>query len=110
MHWIISLVGALLLIAPFVLGFSPNTAALWACIILGVVVTLSAGYKAVAEDEAQWEVVVAGIAGVLAVLTPFMLGYSSNATAMWTSISLGLVVAVLAGWNYFQSGKNTKTA
>ncbi len=110
MHWIISLLGDLLLIAPFILGFSANTPALWTCIVLGVVVTLSAGYKAVAKDEAKWEVVVAGIAGVLAVLAPFILGYSSNATAMWTSIILGLVVAVLAGWDYFRSRKNTKTA
>ncbi len=110
MYWIISLLGVLLFIAPFVLGYSANTAALWACIFLGVVVTLSAGYKAVAKDEAKWEIVVVGIAGVLAVLTPFILGFSSNAMAMWTSIILGVVVAALSGWDYFQLGKTTKTA
>ncbi len=110
MYWIIGLVGALLFMAPFILGFSANIAAMWTCIILGGVVALLAGYKAVMKDETKWEVVVAGIAGVLAVLTPFLLGFNSNATAMWTSIILGAVVAALAGWDYFQSDKTTKTA
>ncbi len=52
MYWILSIVGLVFLIAPFALGFSANTAAMWACIILGLVVALSAGYKAITQDKA----------------------------------------------------------
>ncbi len=97
MYWFISILGVLFLIAPFILGYSANGAALWTSLILGIVVALSAGYKAVAKDAAKWELAVAGVAGVLAVLAPFILGFSSHAGAMWTSIILGGVVAILAG-------------
>ncbi len=110
MYWIITALGGLLFIAPFVLGFSANAAALWTCIILGAVVAVAAGYQAVTKDDARWEFVVAGIAGVLAVLNPFILNFSNNATPTWTSVILGVIVTVLAGWNYYQSSETTKTA
>ncbi len=110
MDWIIAAWGLLLFIAPFVLGFSASMAALWTCIVLGLVIALAAGYQAIVKDEARWEMIVAGIAGVLAVLAPFILGFTSNATAMWTSMIVGLIVAILAGWNYLQSSKTNKAA
>ncbi len=109
MYWIIAALGGLLFIAPFVLGFSANAAAMWTCIILGAVIAVAAGYKAVAKDDAKWEFVVAGMAGLLAVLNPFILGFSSNTTAAWTSIILGVAVAVLAYWDYIQSSGTAKT-
>lgn len=105
LYWIISILGVLFMIAPFVLGFSANTAALWTCIILGVVVALAAGYKAVTEDQAKWESIVAGIAGVLAVLAPFVLGFSNQADARWSSIMLGAAVAILSVYQYW-TGSN----
>ncbi len=98
MYWIISLFGILLLIAPFVLGFTDNTAALWTCYGLGLVVALFASTKAVTGDEGKWEGVVSGIAGVLAVIAPFVLGFSDNAAALWTCVILGLGVALAAGY------------
>src|SRR5574341_142456 len=96
MYWFLSILGVLLLIAPFVLGFSANAAALWACVVLGLVVALTAGYKAIAKDNANWELMIAGIAGILAVIAPFAMGFSNHAGALWTSIILGGVVAILA--------------
>ncbi len=110
MDWIIAALGILLFIGPFVMGFSANAAAMWTCIILGVVVAVAAGYKAVAKDNATWEDMVAGLAGMLAVVSPFILGFSSNATAMWTSIIVGAGVAVLAVCNYLRSNVTTETA
>jgi hypothetical protein len=97
MYWLMSILGLVLFIAPFVFGFSANTAAMWACIILGLVVALSAGYKAIAQDKATWEVVLVLIAGVLALINPFVLDLSSNAGGMWTIIILGAGMAILAG-------------
>ncbi len=97
MYWLMGTLGLVLFIAPFVFGFSANTAAMWACIVLGLVVALSAGYKAIAQDKATWEIVLVLIAGVLAVINPFLSGLYTNAGGMWTSIILGAVMAILAG-------------
>ena len=96
MYWIMSILGLGLFIAPFVFGFSANVAAMWACIILGLVVAISAGCKAVVQDQAMWEITLVLAAGVLSVVSPFVLGLN-NAGGMWTSIVLGLGMAVLAG-------------
>ncbi len=101
MYWIITVLGVLLLIAPFVLGFAADTATLSTCMILGLVVALPASTKAVTEDEGRWEIVVPGIAGVLAVLAPFVLGFGRQPTATWSSIALGVLVVALAGRGYF---------
>ncbi len=110
MDWMIAALGSLLFIGPFVMGFSANGAAMWTCIVLGVVVAVAGGYKAVAKDNDRWECMVAGLAGIVAIIAPFIFGFGNNPTAMWTSIILGLGVAVLAGWHYFQSTRATKIA
>lgn len=43
----------------------------------------------------SWLVVVLGVWEVLA---PFILGYSSTASALWDAIILGVALIVLAGW------------
>jgi len=100
MYWTIGILGLALIVAPFVLGYSGDTNALWTSIILGAVVALVAGYKALTKDVAKWEDWVAGIAGLLAVIAPFVL-FSAQTTAVWTSVILGLVVAILAGYQVF---------
>lgn len=37
-----------------------------------------------------------GILGLIMVAAPFILGYSENLTALWTSIILGLLVAIVS--------------
>ena len=41
-EWIALIVGALVVIAPWALGFATIHAAMWACVVLGVIVVLSA--------------------------------------------------------------------
>lgn len=101
MYWVISILGLALIAAPYVLGYSGSTNALWSSIIVGAVVAVVAGYKALAKDVSRWEDWVAGIAGLLAVIAPFVLGFSALTTAAWTSIVLGAVVAILAGYELF---------
>lgn len=101
MYWVIGILGLALIVAPYVLGYSGNTNALWTSIILGVVVALAAGYKALAKDVRRWEDWVAGIAGLLAVIAPFVLGFSALTTAVWASVILGAVVAILVGYELF---------
>ncbi len=102
MYWIMSILGLVLMIIPFVLGFSANSVATWECILLGLVTALSGGYKAIVQDQANWELVLVLGAGVLAVVSPFVLGFSSNPAGTWTSIILGSAMAVLAGKDLYE--------
>ncbi|MBI4498070.1 MAG: SPW repeat protein [Chloroflexi bacterium] len=102
MYWVTGILGLALLVAPFVLGFSDHTAALWASLLLGGAITLVSVVKALAQDAmATWEYWIAAIAGVVAVVAPFLLGFSDHAAALWTSLLLGTAVAALAGYQVF---------
>lgn len=101
MFWMTGILGLLLIAAPFALGYSTDPTALWTSVVLGAVMVVVSGYKAWVQDRTTWEYWVAGIAGLLAVLAPFILGFTTLVLAMWTSIVLGAVVAILAGYEVF---------
>lgn len=101
MYWVTGISGLLLVVAPFILGFSSSPVALWSSLILGAAVLVMSVIKAIAQDTANWEYWVAGIAGLLAIIAPFILGFSALSTALGTSIVLGVVIAILAGYQIF---------
>ncbi|HBY96727.1 MAG: SPW repeat protein [Ardenticatenaceae bacterium] len=98
MYWVTGILGLALILAPFVLGYNDNVGALWSSLILGAVMALVSGYKAAARDAATWEYGVVVIAGLLAVIAPFVLGFSAVGVAVWSSIILGAAAAFLAGY------------
>ncbi len=99
MDYIISLAGLALMVAPWAAGYTGNATAMWTSIVLGAVVLLVAGYRAVADDQQRWEEWTAGAAGIVAIAAPFVLGFPQPAT--WASAVLGLVVAGLAAYQVF---------
>ncbi|MEJ2710219.1 MAG: SPW repeat protein [Anaerolineales bacterium] len=103
MYWITGILGLALILAPFVFGFSANTSAMWSSVILGAVITLASIVEGWTRDDRNWEYWVVGLAGILAILAPFVLGFSSVSGALWTAIILGAVVALLAGTKVFAS-------
>jgi uncharacterized membrane protein HdeD (DUF308 family) len=103
MYWITGILGLALILAPFVFGFSANTSAMWSSIVLGAVITLASIVEGWTRDDRNWEYWVVGLAGILAILAPFVLGFSSVSGALWTAIILGAVVALLAGTKVFAS-------
>lgn len=100
-YWLISILGLALVVAPFVLGYTDEATPLWTSLILGAVVTLSAGYKAWVKDRARWEEWLAGLAGLLAVIAPFVLDFTDQDGALWANVILGAAVAILAGYIVF---------
>lgn len=96
MYWYLSILGILLAIWPFIGGYSNIDSALWASVILGAVIALSAGYKAATIDAGKWPVKLAGIAGAVAVLAPFCLGFAQAQAATGTMILIGGTVASLS--------------
>jgi hypothetical protein len=101
MYWLTGLLGLALVVAPFALGYSGDPTALWSSIILGTVVALVSAYLSVTRNVANWVHWVLGPAGLLAVIAPLVLGFSDQATVMWTSIVLGALVAIPAGYQCF---------
>lgn len=97
MEWLIALLGLVLVAAPFVLGYQDQTTAMWTSIILGLVVAAVAGYKAIVNDKGRWEDWLAALAGLLAIVLPFVL-FSAETAAVWTGVVIGALVVLLAGY------------
>jgi hypothetical protein len=106
MYWLTAILGLAMAVAPFALGYRDNTFAMWTSVVLGVIVLLASLYEAMDERKAKWEWWVAGIAGILAVIAPFVFGFTLMTMAFWTMafwtmIVLGAVVFILAGYEVF---------
>ena len=105
MYWLNMILGLALIVAPFALGYNTNVTAFWSSIILGAVIALASGYKAFAKDAAHWEDWVDVVAGVIAVLVPFVFGFSTLVTALWACVVLGVIVAALSGYRLYTTSE-----
>ena len=94
MKWATVISGVLLVLAPFVLGYSGTPAALWTSLVMGIVIAilgLAQSYK--------W----AAGAGVVTFVAPWILGFSGIGAALWSCLILGGLVLILAGYRGFFS-------
>ena len=98
MYIITGLVGLAAIAAPFVLGFTSNTAALWTNLIVGAVLITASVAEAIEQDRDNIEYRVAAIFGIGAIAAPFVLGFADHTQALWTSIGVGVVAILAAGW------------
>lgn len=98
MSWVIALLGVALAVAPFVLGYSDQTTAMWLSIGLGVLVALVAGYKALVRDIGHWEDWLAVLAGLVAIIAPFIFFDAVPTVGVWTSVIIGALVVIIAGY------------
>ena len=90
--WINLVCGVLLFISPWVLGFSGDMMAARTAWVGGVVIAVM-GISALVQF-AEWEDWVALIAGVLMIISPWVLGFAAIAYAVWAFVVLGLIVAM----------------
>jgi hypothetical protein len=90
------LIGIWLIISPFVvMAFSQFQNVRANNVIIGILVGLVALFRASSTARAQWSWANV-ILGVWLIISPFVLGVSSNVTAMWHNVIAGIVVALLA--------------
>lgn len=101
MYWFTGLLGILMAIAPWAFGFTDNTSALWTSIALGVFLFLLSVVEAYQKGQAMWEYWLAGLVGLVAILAPFVLGFSTLTAAMWSMIILGGLALVVSGYKVF---------
>lgn len=97
MYYLTGFTGLLLLFAPFVLGYADNTAALWTSLIVGAGVLFVSTVEGVVTRPGKWEYWVAGIMGLVALIAPFIFGFSSITGAFWASILAGGVLILVSG-------------
>ena len=90
------LLGIWLIITPYWFGYTSG-AAKWNQTILGIVVLVLAGLRAMAPTQ-KWLSTLTGLAGIWAIIAPFILSYN-RAGAYWNEIIVGIIVAVLAFYN-----------
>lgn len=104
------LAGIWLLLSPFILGFAGEPAALWNNVIFGLIVAILAGSRVTGEGyKTTWPSWVSFVIGLWLLIAPYMLGYAFIPAALWNSIILGLVIAVLALWSALSSPTTTDT-
>ena len=96
MEYVISLAGIVLVLAPWFFGYHADSAATSTSVILGAIIFLVAGYRAIMKDKHAWEDWSAGIVVLLAIAAPFVFRF--DAPAFWSALILGIIVAALAGY------------
>jgi Na+-translocating ferredoxin:NAD+ oxidoreductase RnfD subunit len=101
MFWLTLIIGLFLVVAPWLLGFDTNTTATWTSVILGAVLAFVSGYKATIRDTTNWVYWVAAVAGIAAVLAPWVFGFTTLTTAAWAIIIAGTLALVLAIYQIF---------
>lgn len=103
MYWLTGIVGLSLVVAPFALGYGGIAAALWSNIVLGAAAVLVALYRRIASDGGRWEHAVTAIAGALALISPFVLGFSGQVSPTWASVVLGALLFVLGAYEFLRT-------
>ena len=109
LSWIVALAGLWEIVAPFILGYTATTVALWNAIIIGAVLAVLAVWAALTDNEGNVKALnwVNGILGLWLLVAPFILSYSAVAAAMWNDVIIGIVVTVLAIWAALAVGQGS---
>jgi hypothetical protein len=98
-----ALIGLWFVIAPFVLGYSGQTGAMWTSIVGGAILFVLGGWAALDENtrRQRWVQYVNGLVGIWFVLFPFVFALSATPAILWTSLIGGIVALVLSAWLAF---------
>jgi len=101
MYLLTGFLGLVSIISPYLFGYSSDTAALWTSLVVGAVLIVASIFEGVAAGREKWEYWVVGIAGLAAIFAPFVLGFSTLSSALWTLVIIGLVTIFAAGTKLF---------
>lgn len=87
------ILGAILVLSPWIFGFASGAQSQNAVISGIVIVILSIAALAAFMEWEEW---INLLAGIWVLVSPWVLGFANAATAMWTHVIIGLLVAVIA--------------
>ena len=94
--------GLWLIIAPFVLGYSGMSGALWNDVVLGIGVAVLAIVRV--GNPLQYEGIswTNFVLGLWLIIAPFVIGYTDTA-GLWNDIILGVIILSMAAWSAMSS-------
>ncbi|HEX8010396.1 MAG TPA: SPW repeat protein [Casimicrobiaceae bacterium] len=98
-HWqdpVNLILGIWMIVSPWALQHQGEMPPTWNAVVLGILIAaaaLIALFKVMA-----WEEWINVAFGVWLLISPWVLGFSGLAIAMWNAVIVGIVVAVLALW------------
>jgi heme/copper-type cytochrome/quinol oxidase subunit 3 len=100
--WINLVLGVLLFISPWLLGFADmELAAINAWIAGGIVIALAVSALV---SFRQWEEWVNIVVGLWVAVAPWILGFTGLTGPRWGHLALGLLIALVAAWRLWASG------
>jgi len=105
------LFGGALFLSPFVIGYFPNLMASWNAWLSGIVVLALA--TAAKQSPSDWPEWMTAAAGIWVILSPWVIGFSSQTDAKITHILTGFSIAVIAAmrlWNMHHQSPPKVTA
>jgi hypothetical protein len=105
MYWVTGILGLILGVAPWTFGYSNNIVALWTSLIVGAATNIVSIVEAANANRQTWEYWTAGVLGLIAIIAPFVFGFGNYANAMWSSVVLGILIAIFAGSKAFTLGR-----
>ena len=98
-HWqdpVNAVLGAALVLSPWILGFSDETFAMSNAVVIGLALVATALGAMLAPKA--WEEWTEAILGLWMVISPWALAYSHVKAAMYAAVAVGLIVVLLALW------------
>lgn len=100
--------GVALALTPWIFGYASQSAAAWSAWVLGVVIAIVAVGALVSFR--RWEEWINLVLGLLAVIAPWVLGFSSVPGATYAHVVLGLIVLVLAAIELWMINRRTTSS
>lgn len=91
-----AMLGAALILAPMVAGFTENMAATVNAVVVGLALVATALGAMIAPKA--WEEWTEAILGLWMMLSPWVLAYSHVQTAMFVALGVGFLIVILALW------------
>jgi hypothetical protein len=95
-----AILGTFLFLTPLVFGFAGESHPAWNAWIFGAIVVLLALAALIQFQE--WEEWVNCLLGVWVLISPWILGFAANSSALWSHVVLGALVAVLAAFELWR--------
>ena len=96
MYWMTGIMGFAFMIAPFMFGYSQNEPALWTSILVGLATIGFSWMEGAQHEKETWEYWSVVVLGAIAIIAPFLLGFANLTIALFTSIVLGVLIALFA--------------
>lgn len=94
--WVTMALGVVIFASPFVFAGNAQTLAGWTSYIAGTLIFLG-GFWAASLEKPGWQELIPVAVGILLVLSPFLLDYTTVTALAWSAWIVGILAVICAG-------------